>query len=157
MDNKLSLKTQSLQTCVTSSVLTIDDFAMYLPHKTEVQYTDYLSDRTRTAYLTGLTTIDIETTYKRKINGCSGDLISFKGNNNIQDLNVKFKLLPLSYYEKFDEIVLEMSNYDMSMIDENPDLVNRLPNDVIKIMLKYHIDINGLIPKGLAVVKTNDV
>jgi len=154
---KLKTDASSLQSCVTSSVLTIGDFAMYLPHKTEVQYTDCLSDRTRTAYLTGLTTIDIETTYKRKINGCSGDLISFKGNNNIQDLNVKLRLFPLSWYEKFDEIVLEMSNYDISMVNENPDLVNRLPNDVIKKMLKYHIDINGLIPKGLAVVKTNAI
>jgi len=65
----------------------------------------------------------------------------------------KFKpiLHPLSDYEKFDEIVLEMSNYDMSIIDENPDMVKRLPYDIIELMFKNHIDIYGLIKEGLAI------
>jgi hypothetical protein len=60
-------------------------------------------------------------------------------------------LYPLSDYEKFNEIVLEMSNYEIIMIDNNPDLVKRLSYEVIELMFKNHIDIHGLIGKGLAI------
>ena len=60
-------------------------------------------------------------------------------------------LRPLSDYSKFNEIALEMTNYETEMIDENPDLVGRLSYDVIELMFKNHIDIHGLIPAGLAI------
>lgn len=77
---------------------------------------------------------------------CGHDFHFYLKENKVRPI-----LHPLSDYEKFDEIVLEMSNYYMSMIDENPDMVKRLPYDVIELMFKNHIDIHGLIKEGLAI------
>lgn len=69
------------------------------------------------------------------------------------DDSYKLILYPLADYEKFNEIVLEMTNYEMDMIDDNPDLVGRLSYDVMEMMFKYHIDVFGLLNKGLAINK----
>jgi hypothetical protein len=60
-------------------------------------------------------------------------------------------LRPLSNYEDIDEILNEMNDYEIIMIEDNPDLIKRLSYDVIELMFKNHIDILGLIPKGLAI------
>lgn len=62
-------------------------------------------------------------------------------------------LYPLSDYKMFDIILNEMTGYEVDMIDENPDMVNRLPKDVISLMIENHIDTNGLIFKKLAMEK----
>lgn len=66
-----------------------------------------------------------------------------------------FKIKPIlwsfSDYKKFSEIVLEMTDYEISMVDDNPDMITRLSYDVIKLMYKNHIDIYGLINHGLAI------
>jgi hypothetical protein len=118
---------------------------LYLPYNVELQYTDCLSGRKITAFLTGLSTLGIETTYRRKRGGVSGDIIPFSGNNNILDLNVQLKLHPLSHYSNIPEILDEMTDYEIGMIGENPDLIDRLSYGCIKTMLMHHIDIYGLV------------
>lgn len=70
---------------------------------------------------------------------------------NYKLLDIKPILYPLSDYTKFEEILDEMTEYEISMINDNPDLVKRLPYDVIEKMLKNHIDIFGLIYSDLAI------
>jgi hypothetical protein len=93
-----------------------------------------------------------------------GDIIKVEGydflNNSIilERINVKLSdikpiLRPLSNYEDIDEILNEMNDYEIIMIEDNPDLIKRLSYDVIELMFKNHIDIFGLIPKGLAIDK----
>lgn len=82
----------------------------------------------------------------------------FKTSNINRVLNTmketeKIVLTPLSEYKSFPEIIDEMSEYEIQMIDENPDMVNRLPYDVIELMFKNHIDIFGLIKNELAIDK----
>lgn len=62
-------------------------------------------------------------------------------------------LYPLSDYKKFEEITDEMTEYEINMLDDNPDLINRLSYDVILLMYKHHIDIHGLLNKELAINK----
>lgn len=80
--------------------LTIQHLKGYLGTGLKVQYRDCLTNRKRTAFLSGITNDGMETTYPRKINGCSGDMISFEGHNNVIDLNVKLLLYPLSSLTK---------------------------------------------------------
>ncbi len=62
-------------------------------------------------------------------------------------------LRPLSDYKLFEDILDEMTENDISMLEELPDFVLRLPYDVIQKMLEHHIDIFWLIPQGLATDK----
>lgn len=65
-------------------------YSSYLPYELEIKYKDFPNEKIiRKAILSGVTTTEIETTYKRKIKGCKGDIISWQGNNNIFDLEVK--------------------------------------------------------------------
>jgi hypothetical protein len=134
-------------------LLSISDLALYLPYNVELRYSDLSSDRKIIALLTGLSTVGIETTYRRKKGSISGDLISFSGNNNIQDLNVQLKLYPLSHYVNIPEILDEMTDYEINMIEDNPDLTNKLSGGCIRVMLMHHIDIYGFINKGIGYKK----
>lgn len=78
--------------------------ASYLNWGVKLQYNDCITGRKKIATLTGVTSSEIETTYSRKINGCRGDIISFKGNNNVNDLKVKPILYPLSDLTKDIEV-----------------------------------------------------
>jgi len=60
-------------------------------------------------------------------------------------------LRPFSDYTEILEITDEMNDYEIQMIEDNPDLIKRLPYDVIEKMFKNHIDVFGLINFGLAV------
>ena len=80
--------------------LEIKHLASYLEHKVVLSYIDCLTKRKRNAFLSGISNKEIETTYLRKIRGCSGDYISWNGNNNINDLQVKPILFPLSSLTK---------------------------------------------------------
>ena len=62
-------------------------------------------------------------------------------------------LRPLSEYSKIIDIVDEMSDYHIKVIKDNPDMVKMLPYYIVEEMLENHIDIFGLIPKGLAIDK----
>lgn len=64
--------------------------------------------------------------------------------------NYEMILRPLADFKKFDEILDEMSDFEIKMIKDNPDLTTRLSYDVILVMLKNHIDIFGLIDFGIA-------
>lgn len=77
-----------------------EKYSFHLPYKPVLTYIDCLTNRNRKAFLTGVSEKDVETTYKRKINGCSGDLISFTGNNNIKELKVKPYFRPFSQLTK---------------------------------------------------------
>jgi hypothetical protein len=74
-----------------------------------VQYPDTIVGKNVTARLTGVTMSEIETTYKRKRKGCSGDILSWKsnGNHNSDALHTKPILRPLSSMteEEFTEVV----------------------------------------------------
>jgi len=155
--------------------LTIQELAAYLPWEVEVRYKDCMSDKYKKALLTGINKLDIETTYKRKINGCVGDIISFKGNNNIDDLNFKILLLPLSHLTKpkngtdgitwFDDICWNLfdsrtpDNYECSKIVLNELLqADKVQIDtyygLVEYLLKNHFDLFGLIKRGIAIDKT---
>ena len=82
--------------------LTIQHLAPYLPYGVQVKYNDCIYKKTHIATLSGVSNDGIETTYKRRFKGCSGDYISFKGRNNIVVLGVKPILLPLSDLTKED-------------------------------------------------------
>lgn len=87
----------------------------------------------------------------------------FRGTKKVEELNIqniellmfsnhrKPILYPLSDYEKFDEILDEMSDFEIQMIEDNPNLTKRLSYDVIEAMFRNHIDIYGLIESGLAI------
>ena len=60
-------------------------------------------------------------------------------------------LKPFSDYAEILEITDEMNDYEIQMIEDSPDLIKRLPFDVIEKMFKNHIDVFGLINFGLAV------
>ena len=63
----------------------------------------------------------------------------------------KLILKPLTDYSEILEITDEMTDFEISMIDENPDLIKRISYEAIEKMFKHHIDIFGLIEKGLAI------
>ena len=70
--------------------------------------------------------------------------------------DIKPILKPFYDYADVLEITDEMNDYEIQMIEDNPDLIKRLPYDVIEKMFKNHIDVFGLINFGLA-VSTHDV
>ena len=109
--------------------LELKDLAPYLNHKIQVSYLDCIEDKKRnTAYLTGISLEDgIETTYKRKKKGCSGDLISWKGNNNIHDLELKLILHPLSDLNRYRENII------------NEDIINEHSINLL-ISEKYNLE-----------------
>ena len=70
--------------------------------------------------------------------------------------DIKPILKPFYDYADVLEITDEMNDYEIQMIEDNPDLIKRVPYDVIEKMFKNHIDAFGLINFGLA-VSTHDV
>lgn len=142
--------------------LELKHLAPYLPYGLKVIYRDLFSNRKRKALLTGLSKEEIETTYLRKIKGCSGDIISFKGNNNLQDLELKLILRPLSDLTKEIEHNGEKFvplDYNAFKTDRNHliDFQNKYAHyksvkyGIIERLLEWHFDIFRLIEKGLAV------
>ncbi len=151
----------------------------YFPYKLELQYMDCQSLRKRKAYLTSMSIDEIETTYKRKIKGCSGDLIAWKGHNNVLEMKVKPILRPLSDLTKeievngvtfepayFFEITDDSDSYCYEFDSGNIKLIKLLesiskhnihfdikflPNIVVEKLYEWHFDIHGLIEKGLAI------
>ena len=148
MENKLELKKEHL--------------SVYYPYKLEVTYQDCLSEKKVKAYLTGITDKEVETTYKRKRNGVHGDLISWKGNNSVKDLNFKLRLIPLSDFNgKIAKVLMDKYNCSLEIIKEVWELdwmEIDFPNITVKtyeMMCREHIDFNDLIGKGLAEIKIN--
>lgn len=70
---------------------------------------------------------------------------------NYKFTEIKLILRPFSEYSSILEITEEMTDFEIQMIEENPDLLFRLSYDVINLMCKHHIDIYGLINHGLAI------
>jgi len=149
MQNELQIQDQSGNSH--NHMLCSGFLAPYFPYDLRLIYKDCQTLRKRKATLTAISKIDIETTYKKKINGCSGDLIGWTGHNNVSEMQVKLILKPFEDYSKILEITDEMNDYEIQMIEDNPDMIKRLGYDVIEKMLKHHIDIFGLINKRLAV------
>ena len=157
--------------------LTIEHLAAYLPYKIECSYKEYSSERKRLkAILTGVSLVDgIETTYKRKRNGTAGDLIGFEGHNNINVLEFKLYLHPLSYLTKEIEhngekfVPLDLLNSDNYPIDYFEDTehydylinwieskykthhIHFLPYGLIQQLLEWNFDIFDLINNNLAI------
>ena len=71
--------TQNSTTPNLKSTVLAEHFFLYLPHKVTVIYPSSDGKMTK-AFLSGISDNweYLETTYKRKKNGCNGDLISFK-------------------------------------------------------------------------------
>ena len=140
--------------------------ANYLEHKFILSYIDCLTKRKRKAFLSGMSNKEIETTYLRKIKGCSGDYISWDGNNNIHDLQVKPILFPLSSLTKDDvKNFYQFNNDDFKSIDLKEwaeDLMffikTKEPFQLsqFEYLLSKKFDVFGLIELGLAEPVTED-
>ena len=140
--------------------------ASYLEHKVILSYIDCLTKRKRKAFLSGMSNKEIETTYLRKIKGCSGDYISWDGNNNIHDLQVKPILFPLSSLTKDDvKNFYQFNNDDFKSIDLKEwaeDLMffikTKEPFQLsqFEYLLSKKFDVFGLIELGLAEPVTED-
>ena len=149
--------------------LELKHIAPYLPYGVNCRYKYLSNDKYTKAKLTGLTFTEIETTYKRKIKGCAGDLIGFEGNNNIHDLKFKLELRPLSDLtkeievngEKFvptekysdvfginDDYLIEAMNGECGIDIED---CKNLPQYVFDWLASLHFDVSGLIEQGLAI------
>ena len=158
--------------------LTIQHLAPYLPYGLQVKYNDCIYKKTHIATLSGVSNDGIETTYKRRFKGCSGDYISFKGRNNIVVLGVKPILRPLSdltkeiehngerfvpveYFEIGDD-----DNYTYEFDSGNIKLIQKLktiskynvqfdikflPFEIVNTLISWHFDVFGLIEQGLAI------
>ncbi len=144
-----------------STVLS-EHFFLYLPHKVTVTYPSS-DDKMIKAFLTGISDNwqYIETTYKRKKNGCNGDLISFKdGKKRGHECyieNVRLMLVPLSKLKNINSIFFQEMNCDLqNQIEINEVAIgHRHYSDIsfrsISLALKNHLDIFNLIPQELAV------
>lgn len=133
--------------------LELKHLAPYLEHKVLLIYNDCMTEKKIKAYLTGVTTSEIETTYRRKKKGCSGDCISWKANNNVSDLNVKLALRPLSDF-KIDSDVFDHCDSDLKtrLIEGLKHYyIDDFPNWFMNFLFAYHFDVFGLIEKGLAI------
>lgn len=138
----------------------------YLFYKLEVKYLNFLTTKYATAYLTGISKGDgIETTYKRKRDGCAGDYIGWEGHNNVTDLEFKPILRPLSDLtneiehngEKFvpankhNGLTFEMeyvAKGKRAAITPNGTATSYL---TIQKLFEWHFDVFGLIELGLAI------
>ena len=146
--------------------LTIKHLSPYLPYNLELIYNDCLNSRKIKAILTGISKSGIETTYKRKTNGCVGDLMEWVGHNNISEMQVKLLLRPLSDLTKEIEVNgerfvpiewLEDKYYTLDLhkqckrIVEEPMWVNQCDYMLIMHLIEWHFDVFQLIEKGLAI------
>ena len=155
--------------------LEIKHLASYLEHKVVLSYIDCLTKRKRNAFLSGISNKEIETTYLRKIRGCSGDYISWNGNNNINDLQVKPILFPLSSLTKEITIngetfvpIYKIYEFEQWYTDELEEIINDgtiegiyndlnlIPYSHAEKLFEWKIDVFGLIDAGLAEPVTED-
>ena len=154
----------------------LEQLQNYLAYNTECSYLEIKREKKRLkALLTSVSYDGIETTYKRKRDGCAGDIICFDGHNNIYDLEFKLHLRPLSdltkeiehngeKFKPFDELsnflyITEKDNFDTvlsarlwveTMILYRPDCLT-LPFNVVQKLFEWHFDVFGLIKDGLAI------
>jgi len=150
--------------------LTIQHLAPYLPYGLNVKYNDCIHPKTHIAKLSGVSDDGIETTYKRKFEGCRGDCISFTGRNNIVDLDFKPILRPLSDLtkeiehngERFVPIEYGCNGLDLDL--QNLEREIRLNKSFSKQLIigehkfktvnklfQWHFDVFGLIEQDLAI------
>lgn len=95
--------------------ITLKEWSAYLPYGLKLQYKDCSNTyKKHIAILTGVTLTEIETTYPRKKKGTVGDIISFKGHNNVNELQVKPILYDLSWLTR-DEFREEILIYFKSL------------------------------------------
>lgn len=156
--------------------LTLKEIAGYLPHKIELQYVDSITQRKRIAFLTSLGINEIETTYKRKIKSCSGDLISWEGHNSVHKMQVKPILYPLEmltytivhngveiiplvkYVESFGEPCDDF--YEDNLTDFQIAVLAMLSNrdmrhqEDLEFLQEHHFDYQDLIKSGKAIDKS---
>lgn len=75
--------------------LTKEHILAYLPYNVECSYINLSTGRRIKAFVTGWTKSDgVETTYKKKRDGCVGDLIRFEGHHSLEVLDFKLSLRP---------------------------------------------------------------
>ena len=132
----------------------------YLPHNVLVKYKDIFSNRYHKAYLTGVSRTDgIETTYKRKKDGCSGDYIHWVGRNSVVDLEFKLILHPLSGFagKRTAGDVKSELNCSLAIVKElweyitGDKTLEEISYGLYLVMCKNHIDFFRLIEEGLAI------
>ena len=63
----------------------------------------------------------------------------------------KLILKPFDDYAEILDITDEMTDYEIQMIEDNPDMIKRLSYEVLLKMFENHIDVFGLIKNGLAI------
>jgi hypothetical protein len=142
--------------------LTIKHLAPYLPYRLELKYNDALSGK-RKALLSGITIREIETTYKRKIKGCSGDLISWNGNNNVKYLKVKPILRPLSMLDKEIEVngekfipiykFWQLAGYELGRGQYIESYPNYIKTSHLGIAIEFKINISDILSSNYNVVE----
>ena len=138
-------------------------YSMYLPYKLQVIYKDFPDTKKRKkVFLTGVTLTEIETTYKRKIKGCAGDIISWTGGNNVFDLEVKPILRPLiefaqepmlweDLFDEFSEMSFDHFENLFFVFGRANNCMDVINYEMLQKFLGYHFDIFGLIEQDLAV------
>lgn len=84
-----------------------------------------------------------------------GTIIAERINYDID--SIKLGLIPLNHFHLFDDVLDEMSQCEIEMIEDNPDLVLRINYFAIQKMFEHHLDVFGLIQQGLAFDKRKKV
>ena len=79
------------------------------------------------------------------------EFLNNTSNHLLSQGTFKLELKPLEEYLKIEEITDEMTEFEMGMIEEQPDLIERISYEAMQKMFKHHIDIWGLINQGLAI------
>lgn len=130
MNNKLSQMPNHYKRVLCSGFL-----APYLPYSVKIEHPTLMIGKRKISELYSIKELHIEIQHRMYVEISQCKLI----------------LKPLTDYSEILEITDEMNDYEIQMIEDNPDMIKRLGYDVIEKMLKHHIDIFGLIPQGLAV------
>lgn len=140
----------------------------YIGHDVGCSYKDSSKDSERIkAIFTGMSRGEgIETTYKRHRKGCSGDYIGFDRRNNINDLEFKLHLHPMSDIDKY------LNKLSEWLYNQEPESFNdvwgakkwikatihlkgyeiqSLPYKIVNKLIEWHFDVFFLIKEGLAI------
>lgn len=122
-------------------------YSAYLPYNLEIRYKDCLNSKLiRKATLSGITKTEIETTYKRKIKHCAGDIISWDGHNNVIALEVKpilySKEMLIKEIEHNGEKFIPANWFGRTQINQQSIISNSYT--VVNQLIKWKFNVFGL-------------
>ena len=95
-------------------------FAAYIGCEVEYPETDRDKKKPVKAKLTGVSTDEVTTTYKRKKNRCMGDLLSWQSNRNHNSDALHMKLILTSLSKITDEHAIEVAKMEGNDYDTYP-------------------------------------